>query len=267
MPDTGLQDKRVLITGANHGIGAATARAFAAEGARVVIHFLHAAAGNLPPTTFRALHTVKGRSAAEELVRLIGDQGGRAIAIDADLSDAAAISPLFDRAEEAWGPVDILVNNAAHCEDPDTILTTSPGCLDRTFDVNSRAGVLLISEFARRYLKRGGISGSIINLSTDAAQTFAGQIAYGASKAAIEAFTRSAAIELGPLGIRVNCVAPGPVQTGSFSAQSIERLVPQIPLRRMGDPEDIADVIVFLASRQARWLTGQVIKISGGHEI
>jgi 3-oxoacyl-[acyl-carrier protein] reductase len=104
-------------------------------------------------------------------------------------------------------------------------------------------------------------------LSTDAAQTFAGQIAYGASKAAIEAFTRSVAIEVGPLGITVNTVAPGPVQTGWMTTEREEEERQLIPLKRVGQPEDIADVIVFLASDQTRWLTGQVIKVSGGHEI
>ncbi len=262
MPDTGLKDKVVLITGANSGIGAATAKAFAAEGSHVAIHFLQAAPADL---TYKPLHTIKGRPAAEELVRRIREQGGQAIAIAGDLSDATAIPSLFNQVEEAFGCVNILVNNAAHCENPDTIMTTTPGSLDRAFDVNTRAVVLLIAEFVRRYQKHGGAYGRIINLSTDAAQTFAGQISYGASKAATEAFTRSIAVEVGPLGITVNAVAPGPVQTGRFSARSIERLVPDIPLRRMGEPEDIADAIIFLASHQARWLTGQVIRVSGGH--
>ena len=126
---------------------------------------------------------------------------------------------------------------------------------------------MLIAEYVRRYQRRNSNWGRIINLSTDAAQVFAGQIAYGASKAAIEAFTRSIAIEVGPLGITVNTVAPGPVQTGYIPATSEAQLVPTIPLRRIGQPEDIADVIVFLASEQARWLTGQVIKVSGGHAL
>ena len=104
-----------------------------------------------------------------------------------------------------------------------------------------------------------------INLSTDAAQSFAGQISCGASKATVEAFTRSIAREAGPLGITVNTVAPGPVQTGYLTPDREEEQRQQIPLGRVGRPEDIADVIVFLASNQARWLTGNVIKVSGGH--
>ena len=182
-------------------------------------------------------------------------------------SDPATIPALFDRVEQAFGRVDVLVNNAAHCEDPDTIFTTSAGSIDRTFAVNTRATVLMIAEFLRRYEKRGGTWGRIVNLSTDAAQSFAGQISYGASKAAMEAFTRSIARELGPLGITVNTVAPGPVQTGYITPELEERLLPSIPIGRVGGPEDIADVIVFLASDQARWLTGEVIKVSGGHAI
>lgn len=125
----------------------------------------------------------------------------------------------------------------------------------------------MMAEFVRRCQDRNATDGSIINLSTDAAQTFAGQINYGASKAAIEAMTRSTAIELGPLGIRVNAIAPGPTQTGYIPSEVESSLAGDIPLRRVGAPRDIADVAVFLASEQARWLTGQVVKVSGGHSL
>jgi 3-oxoacyl-[acyl-carrier protein] reductase len=266
MIDPGLCDRVVLITGANHGIGAETARAFAQQGARVAVHYLAA----LPPEAGRAytaLHMVKGKAAADELVDEIVNAGGKAAAVEGDLAQAAVIPGLFEAVEVVLGPVDVLVNNAAHCEDPDTLLTTTPGSLDRTFAVNTRAVVLLAAEFARRYRERQGKDGRIINLSTDAAQVFAGQIAYGASKAATEAFTRSLAIELGPLGITVNTVAPGPIQTGWMSEKLVARVVPDIPMGRVGYPEDIADAIVFLASQQARWLTGQILKVSGGHSL
>jgi 3-oxoacyl-[acyl-carrier protein] reductase len=266
MIDPDLHDRVVLITGANHGIGAATARAFAAQGARVAVHYLAA----LPPEAGKAytvLHVVNGKPAAEALVEEIVKAGGGAMTVEGDLAQAEVIPGLFEAVEAGLGPVDVLVNNAAHCEDPDTLLTTTPGNLDRTFAVNTRAVVLMAAEFARRFQQRKGQNGRIINLSTDAAQVFAGQIAYGASKAATEAFTRSLAIELGPLGITVNTVAPGPIQTGWMSDQLVARVVPDIPMGRVGYPEDIADAIVFLASQQARWLTGQVLKVSGGHAL
>lgn len=267
MIDTQLNAKVVLVTGANHGIGAATARAFAAEGARVVIHFLDEPLPDKWDNTYVALHVVKGRSAAEEIVNQIQKQGGCAIAVAGDLAFPATIPTLFDRVEAVLGPVDVLVNNAVHCEDPDTIFTTSAGSLDRYYAVNIRGTVLMMREFIRRSQQRGSHWGRIINLSTDAAQRFAGQIVYGATKATLEAFTRSIAIEVGPIGITVNTVAPGPVQTGWMTADQEKRQAQNIPLGRVGRPEDIADVIVFLASNQARWLTGQVIKVSGGHEL
>lgn len=266
MVDPDLNGRVVLVTGANSGIGAATARAFAAQGATLVLHYLDS---QRPPgdAGVRIEHEVPGRPAAETLASEISAAGGRAISVAADLSDPDAPLHLLDTAEAQAGPVEVLVNNAAHCESPDTILEITAGTLDRHFAVNTRAPVLLIHEYARRHQQRGGTRGRIINLSTDAARAFATQIAYGASKAALEAFTRSTAIELGPLGITVNTVAPGPVQTGWIASELEEQLLSWIPLRRVGTPEDIADAIVFLASEQARWITGQVLQVAGGHAL
>ncbi len=269
----------MLITGANNprGIGAATARAFAAQGAYVFLSYLRLAPEDFGVSAEEArratepglpLYYALQTCSADALVRELRAAGARADAWEADLADPAVAPALFDRAEAAFGPVDVLVNMAAHCEvEGDTIFSISARCLERTFAVNTLAPVLLSAEFVRRHRARGATWGRIVNLSTDAAQTFAGQIAYGASKAALEAFTRSIAIEVGPLGITVNAVAPGPVQTGYITAAQAEAVLPDVPLRRLGEPEDIADVIVFLASDGARWLTGQVIKVSGGHEI
>ena len=258
MIDPHLASRTVLITGGNSGIGAATARAFAAQGARLVVHFLDAAV--VPPAHG---HSVAGRRAAETLAAELAAAGGSVGLVAGDLSDPRTPPMLFDRA----GPVDVLVNNAAHCEVPDTIADATTGSIDRHFAVNVRAAALLMSEFVRRYTARAGTDGRIINISTDAARAFATQIGYGASKAALEALTRSAAIELGPLGITVNAVAPGPVQTGWISDSLERQVLPAIPLGRLGTPADIADAVVFLASEQARWITGQVIQVAGGHAL
>jgi 3-oxoacyl-[acyl-carrier protein] reductase len=277
MIDTGLRDKVVLITGGNHGIGAATARAFAAQGARVFITYLRLSPldyGIDPEEARRAsepglplYHATQTRS-GDAVVGEIRTCGGMAESWETDLADPATIPGLFDVAEQKFGPVTVLVNNAAYCETPpDTIFSTSAESVDKHFAVNTRAAVLLIAELVRRHKERSGRWGRVINVSTDAAQNFGGQISYGASKAATEAFTRSVATEVGPLGITVNSVAPGPVQTGYITRESEKELMPEIPLRRIGEPGDIADAIVFLASEQARWITGQVIKVSGGHAI
>jgi 3-oxoacyl-[acyl-carrier protein] reductase len=274
MFDLGLQGRVALVTGAQHGIGAATAHALAAQGARVFIHYwrLDPRGHDISPQEAQAaqepgLAYYHGRRAenADALLAEIRTAGGVAEAWECDLTNAANAPRLFDRAEAALGPVEILVNNAAHYEPQDTIHDLTAGVFDRTFGVNARATALLIAAFVARHRARGATWGRIVNLSTDAAQVFAGQITYGASKAAVEAFTRSVAIEAAPLGITVNAVAPGPTQSGWLDAQAEARLLDAIPAGRLGTPEDIAETILFLASERASWLTGQVIKVSGGH--
>jgi 3-oxoacyl-[acyl-carrier protein] reductase len=265
MIDPRLEGRVLLVTGGNSGIGSEVVRRFAGQGALVAIHYLEAAVEVADPE-ISVEHEVPGRQAAEALLHEVRDLGSEAVLVGADLGDPHAAARIFDAAEKL-GPVSVLVNNAAHCELPDDVLNATAGGIDRHFAVNARAPVLLTREFAERHQQRGDSGGSIINISTDAARTFATQIGYGASKAALEAFTRSAAIELGPLGITVNAVAPGPVQTGWISAELEEGVVPSIPLRRIGVPSDIADAVVFLASEQARWITGQVLQVAGGHAL
>ncbi len=261
-----LQGKTILVTGANHGIGAAITRAAAREGANVVIHYLEA---NAPVEEAGAElgHVVAGRDAAIRLAGEIRAAGVNAALVAADLLDPRSPSLIFDTAERELGPIDILVNNAAHFESRDTILEIRPGTLQRYFSVNVISAVLLIHEFALRHRARKAVFGRILNISTDAAQVFATQIGYGGSKAAMEAFTRSIAWELGPFGITVNAIAPGPVQTGYITPELEQQLLPAIPLRRIGRPEDIAEAAVFLVSENAAWITGQVIQVAGGHAL
>ena len=290
MVHTGLQDKVAIITGANHGIGAATAKALAAEGVAVLINSLRmpplgdtaGSSNEADPTTPGLAYYNRNRNrSAEEVVQSIRERGGRAEAIEADLSDPATIPFLFERAETLLGPVDILINNADYCA-ADTFIShnqsgstdLAPGGYaietitadthDRHFAVNSRAVALMIAEFARRRMERGIHWGRIINITTDGAPGFFHQVSYGASKYALESYTRAAAEELGRYGITANIVSPGPTQTGWITPELEVQIAADTPLGRVGQPEDLADVIVFLTSEQARWVTGQMISVSGG---
>jgi 3-oxoacyl-[acyl-carrier protein] reductase len=285
MIDTGLKNKVVLITGVNspQGIGAAIAGAFSAQGAAIFVSYLRLPAqDNTTDPPGEAFYRAQNAKAADEVVNAIRARGGRIEAWEADLSDPSVIPQLFDRAEKAFGPVDILINNAAHC-DPDTFIpqselgadsravdefpltTLTAEKHDKHFAVNSRAVALMMAEYARRYIQRGARSGRIINISTDGASGFSSEVSYGASKHALESYTRAAASELGRYGITANIVSLGPVQTGWISSGLEKELANRIPLQRVGQPEDAANAVVFFASEQAGWITGQLLYVGGGN--
>ena len=281
-----LSGRVALVTGANNpvGIGAATAKALAAQGAAVFISSFRGRsamsasereqarkAGIGAPSFYQAV----GQEPPEAIVQDIESRGGRAACIEADLADPASVPALFDRCEQRLGPVDVLINNHAHWvpETFDPALVTGEGygmrladatTMDSHYAANARGPALMMAEFAKRHIRRGAAGGRIINISTDAADAHAGAVSYAASKHALESYSRSAAHELGKYGITVNIVAPGPVQTGWLRPEEEVEIGRKTPLGRVGRPEDIADVVVFLASDQARWLTGQLLYVGGG---
>ncbi|SCL23105.1 3-oxoacyl-[acyl-carrier protein] reductase [Micromonospora pallida] len=260
MIDTRLAGQNVLVTGGGGGIGAAISRAFAAQGARVVIH--HLARDLSVPTGTQWDHVTPNDDAARKLAQELGNDS---FAISADLSEPGAAHQLVEAVLDRTGSINVLVNNAAHCESPDTVDTLTQGSLERHYRVNTIAPALLTAEVARR--RRGDDPLCVVNVTTDAARAFPGQIGYGTSKAALEALTRATALDLAAGGIRVNAVAPGPVQTGWIGADLIDQVTAIVPMGRIGEPDDIADAVVYLASYQARWITGQVLQVAGGHAL
>lgn len=239
----GLVDQVALVTGATSGIGRATALRLAEQGARVV------ATGRDGPRGHAIVEAIRAR-------------GGDGDFLAADLSDATDCRTLA----AAAGAVDILVNNAAVAP-----LGPTPSIREKEFDwcyaINVKAPFILVSELAPAMAQRG--RGTIINVSTMVA-TFgsAGSAAYGSSKAALNALTRSWAAEFGPRGVRVNAVAPGPTLTegtdAAFGAAGLERLATAAPARRVADPDEIAQVICFLAAGSADFIHGAIIPVDGG---
>jgi 3-oxoacyl-[acyl-carrier protein] reductase len=235
-----------LVTGASRkaGIATAVARALSSDGWALAL------------TGYPPHDAGEGwESAPEELAAELD-----AAWHEDDLADPAAVGRILDAAEEAVGPLTALVNAHAHSESGG-LLESTPEQLDRHWAVNARGAALLSAEFARRFRGDAG-AGRIVNFTSGL--PLAGEIAYAASKGAIEWLTVSAAAELAASGIRVNAVDPGPTDTGWMSPELRERIEGEMPLGRLGRPEDSAALVAFLCSPSGGWVTGQVIHYDGG---
>jgi 3-oxoacyl-[acyl-carrier protein] reductase len=247
-----LADLVAVVTGAARGIGAATARRLAADGAAVAAIDLREAD-------------------TQETVAAIEQAGGTAIGVGCDVADAGQVEAAFARTVAELGGLDILVNNAGVIRD-NLLFKMTEDDWDTVMSVHLR-GAFLCSREAQKHMVVQK-SGKIVNLSSTSALGNRGQANYSAAKAGIQGFTRTLAIELGPFGINVNAVAPGFIATAMTDAtarrmgvepeQFREAAAAAVPLRRIGEPEDIADVIAFLVSKDASFVTGQTIYVDGG---
>lgn len=241
-----LANKTAIVTGASRGLGKEIALLLAAHGAAVVINY--------------ANNTVE----AEKVANSINTAGGRAIAIRSDISDAAAVTRLFDQTIEQFGKVDIVVNNAG-------IMITKPvkDTLEDDFDQQFRINVKSIFLSMKEAATKMSNNGRIINISSSVTRLMMpGYATYAATKAAVEQMSRVFAKEIGPKGITVNSVSPGPLNTELFLKDKTPELVQRIAglsaFNRIGETEDIAPVILFLASDESHWITGQNIGCNGG---
>ena len=245
-----LDEKVAIVTGASKGIGAAIAKHLAAEGAAVVVNYSSSKEG------------------ADRVVDEIAKQGGKAIAVRANIARKVEIERLFAETKKAFGKLDILVNNAGVYEFVPLENVTEEH-FHKHFDVNV-LGPLLATQEATKYF--GSEGGSIINISSSASVSApAVASVYSATKAALDTITKSLAKELGPRKIRVNAINPGMVETegvraGGFLGTDFQKMFEaQSALGRIGQPDDIAPAVVFLASPDAKWITGETLVISGGY--
>jgi 3-oxoacyl-[acyl-carrier protein] reductase len=241
-----LQDRVAIITGASRGIGAEIAKTIAQAGASVVINY------------------TSNRSAADHVVSEIKSLGGSAISVHADVSDSVEVKALFDAVITHFGKIDILINNAGTAIFK-AIQDTSDEELDRIFAINVKGTFYCLREAATR-LSNGG---RIINISSSVTRLILPTYgAYAATKGAVEQLTRVFAKEMGSRGITVNSISPGPTSTELFlegkSEETIQRLASMSAFGRIGETEDIAKVVLFLASEEAAWVTGQNIGVNGG---
>lgn len=244
-----LTGKVALVTGASKGIGAEIAKQLAAEGASVVVNYSSSKTG------------------AAAVVDSIGKRGGKAVAVQADVSRQSDIDRLFAEAKQQFGRVDILVNNAGIYEFSPLEAVTEQH-YHKQFNLNV-LGLILASQAAARQFGEEG--GSIINISSVVSMTaFPNASVYSATKGAVDALTRSLGAELGPRKIRVNAINPGMVETEGVHSAGIaesdmrKQVEAQTPLGRIGQPSDIAGAAVFLASQDSAWITGETFRISGG---
>jgi 3-oxoacyl-[acyl-carrier protein] reductase len=259
-----------IVTGANHGIGAATARALARQGCAVLCTFLRVD-DPYDPGTPRASRDHRGQDAAA-VVTAIRDGGGRALAVEADLSDPAAPGLLFEVAEEQLGPVDILVNNASGWL-ADTFAPSGTDRLGRSlqpvtaetwtrqFAVDAMGAALMIAEFARRHTARRAGWGRIVGLTSGGELGFPEEVSYGAAKAAQVNYTMSAALELAPFGVTANMVYPPVTDTGWVTDAVREHVAASATHIHIASPEEVAEVIAYLASEAAALITANVITL------
>jgi 3-oxoacyl-[acyl-carrier protein] reductase len=242
-----LKDQIAIVTGGSRGIGRAIARAFAVEGAAVAV-------------VYRG-----SQEAANQIATEIRELGRKALAIQADVADAAAVQACVQRVEKELGPVSILVNNAGVIED-DLFIRMKPEAWNKVIQTNLGGVFNFCHAVAFGMMQRR--AGRIINVSSVAAEHVnMGQTNYAASKGAINSFTRALAVELAKRGVTVNAIAPGFIETDMSAAvrnKAGDKIAKYVPMRRLGQPEDIARVAVFLASADSAYVTGQVLTVDGG---
>lgn len=245
-----LKGKVAVVTGASKGIGAAIARALATEGAAVAVNY------------------ASSRTGADKVVAEIGKAGGKAVAIQADMSKPDDIVRLFKETKQALGTPNVLVNNAGVFQF-DPLEAVKPEEFHRQFNTNVLGPILAAKEAAAYF---GDAGGSIINVSSIVStRAFPQSVVYSATKGALDSVTRVLAAELGPKKIRVNAIAPGMIETeGTHTAGFIgsdfeAHAKASTPLGRIGQPDDIARIAVFLASDEAGWVSGERIEGAGGH--
>jgi meso-butanediol dehydrogenase/(S,S)-butanediol dehydrogenase/diacetyl reductase len=243
-----LRDKRVIVTGSASGIGRAIAMRFAQEGAAVVIADLD-------------------EQGAVRVAEAVATHGGRAIAVDVDVTDEERVARMLARAEDALGGVDVLVNNANN-RPSDDLLAMDPADWDGDVRVTLRGPYLCTRAVLPAMLERG--SGAIVNIASVNGLGFYGNEAYSAAKAGLISLTRSVAVRYGKRGVRANAVAPGTVRTPNWEARVeidpdvFDKVSAWYPLGRVGEPGDVANAALFLASDEAAWVTGAVLPVDGG---